>query len=57
VKGKRERKLAKGEVALRDLDLWLRMLADDEAASDAPEAGLAAADASDDADGDGPAGP
>ena len=52
VKGKRERKLAKREVALQDLDLWLRMVADEaaEAARDdgasgpqpAPGSGLAA---------------
>jgi methylenetetrahydrofolate--tRNA-(uracil-5-)-methyltransferase len=42
VKGKRERKLAKREVALQDLDLWLRMVAD--------EAEVAAAEASGDAE-------
>ncbi len=34
VKGKRERKLAKRDIALQDLDLWLQMLQDQEAGLD-----------------------
>ncbi len=61
VKGKRERKLAKREVALQDLDLWLRMVTDEAAdarADDDPDAQteLAADPARGDADPDGEAG-
>jgi methylenetetrahydrofolate--tRNA-(uracil-5-)-methyltransferase len=42
VKGKRERKLAKREVALQDLDLWLQMVRDEEAAAPPDERGRTA---------------